>query len=120
MSEELEGYITVQEAAQTMGRSTEQIRRYLREGKLAGRRIGGQWFIREVGVLYRTGEERGTGMDTKESGYPESRSTMAAHERLGVFERINRRREAIRHRWEELGVHVDAVELIREMREEEP
>lgn len=30
-----------------MGRSIEQVRRYLREGKLAGRRIGQQWFIPE-------------------------------------------------------------------------
>ena len=28
-----------------LGRSTEQVRRYLREGKLAGVRVGGQWFI---------------------------------------------------------------------------
>lgn len=26
-------------------RSTEQVRRYLREGRLHGRRLGGQWFI---------------------------------------------------------------------------
>jgi excisionase family DNA binding protein len=37
--------ITVQEAARLLGRSTEQVRRYLREGKLEGTRIGGQWFI---------------------------------------------------------------------------
>ena len=40
MPEELEGYVTVYEASQTLGRSTEQVRRYLREGKLEGRRIG--------------------------------------------------------------------------------
>jgi len=36
---------TVAEAAQRLERSTEQVRRYLREGRLEGRRMGGQWFI---------------------------------------------------------------------------
>jgi excisionase family DNA binding protein len=39
--------LTVGDAAQYLGRSTEQIRRYLREGRLTGRRIGGQWFIEQ-------------------------------------------------------------------------
>jgi hypothetical protein len=30
-----------------LDRSTEQVRRYLREGRLRGRRLGGQWFIEE-------------------------------------------------------------------------
>jgi excisionase family DNA binding protein len=37
--------MTVAEAAARLGRSVEQVRRYLREGKLRGRRIGQQWFI---------------------------------------------------------------------------
>ncbi len=40
-----ETYISVAEAAKLLHRSTEQVRRYLREGDLPGRRIGGQWFI---------------------------------------------------------------------------
>jgi hypothetical protein len=36
---------TVADAAARLDRSTEQVRRYLREGRLLGRRIGGQWFI---------------------------------------------------------------------------
>lgn len=40
-----EAYITVAEAARLLHRSTEQVRRYLREGDLPGQRIGGQWFI---------------------------------------------------------------------------
>ncbi|HEY8445732.1 MAG TPA: helix-turn-helix domain-containing protein [Thermomicrobiales bacterium] len=42
-----EGLLTVAEAAERLGRSTEQVRRYLREKRLAGKRIGGQWFIPE-------------------------------------------------------------------------
>jgi excisionase family DNA binding protein len=38
-------HISVHDAAHLLGRSTEQVRRYLREGKLEGTRIGGQWFI---------------------------------------------------------------------------
>jgi excisionase family DNA binding protein len=37
--------LSVGEAAKRLERSTEQVRRYLREGRLKGRRIGGQWFI---------------------------------------------------------------------------
>ncbi len=36
---------TVAEAAVRLNRSSEQVRRYLREGRLTGTRIGGQWFI---------------------------------------------------------------------------
>jgi excisionase family DNA binding protein len=40
-----EAHVSVSEAARTLDRSTEQVRRYLREGRLSGTRIGGQWFI---------------------------------------------------------------------------
>ena len=37
--------MTVTDTAKLLGRSTEQVRRYLREGDLPGRRLGGQWFV---------------------------------------------------------------------------
>lgn len=37
--------LSVAETARILNRSTEQVRRYLREGRLHGRRVGGQWFI---------------------------------------------------------------------------
>lgn len=37
--------LSVGDAAKRLQRSTEQVRRYLREGRLSGQRIGGQWFI---------------------------------------------------------------------------
>ena len=40
-----QGLVTVGDAAKRLERSTEQVRRYLREGRLQGRRVGGQWFI---------------------------------------------------------------------------
>ena len=46
----LDGMITVAEAAQRLGRSLEQVRRYLREGKLKGQRVGGQWFVEEASL----------------------------------------------------------------------
>jgi excisionase family DNA binding protein len=42
-----ERLLTVAEVAERLGRSIEQVRRYLREGKLPGRRIGQQWFVEE-------------------------------------------------------------------------
>lgn len=119
MAEELEGHITVNEAARRMGRSTEQVRRYLREGRLAGKRIGGQWFIHETALLYRTREEEVNEMIRREPGFAEGFPVVALGTRLEVFERISRRREDIRLRWERLGLYVDAAELVREVREEE-
>ncbi len=54
--------LAVPEAARRLGRSTEQVRRYLREGRLRGRRIGNQWFI-EAGALaeFRTALAAGAG-----------------------------------------------------------
>ncbi len=37
--------LSVADAASRLNRSTEQVRRYLREGRLQGQRLGGQWFI---------------------------------------------------------------------------
>ena len=36
---------TVAEVARYLGRSIEQVRRYLREGNLTGYRVGNQWFV---------------------------------------------------------------------------
>jgi excisionase family DNA binding protein len=47
---ETEGMITVAEAAKRLDRSIEQVRRYLREGKLKGQRIGNQWFVDEASL----------------------------------------------------------------------
>jgi excisionase family DNA binding protein len=44
------GLVTVAEAARRLERSTEQVRRYLREERLTGQRIGGQWFIDEAAL----------------------------------------------------------------------
>lgn len=103
-----------------MGRSTEQVRRYLREGKLEGQRIGGQWFIREPAVLYHTRLEEGAEMAPQEFNYVQGLGQGALMDRLSVFERINRRREAIRARWEKMGLRLNAADLVRELREEEP
>ncbi len=45
MTEHASGLLTVAETAKLLRRSTEQVRRYLREGALPGRRLGGQWFV---------------------------------------------------------------------------
>lgn len=42
--------VSVAEASRLLKRSTEQVRRYLREGRLPGHRMGGQWFIERAAV----------------------------------------------------------------------
>ena len=114
----MEGFITVPEAAQRLSRSTEQVRRYLREGKLAGQRIGNQWFIREPAVLYQTRPAEREAQRQEGAGEEEGRSAMR-DERMETYERISRHREEIRRHWKTTGVHVDAADLVRELREEE-
>ena len=107
--------ITVAEAARRMNRSSEQVRRYLREGKLVGRRIGGQWFIdesaidqplnrepqiREAAVMYRPVA------DDK----AEYRARMAA-----AIEAVREHREAIRKKVGDL--KIDVVAMLGEDRE---
>jgi len=75
-----EGMVTVQEAARILGRSIEQVRRYLREGRLPGWRIGHQWFI-EAEALSAWSRQRATG-----------------DKRAALWERINSRRQRIGQR----------------------
>ena len=119
-----EGMITVQEAAQRLGRSIEQVRRYLREGKLKGERIGQQWFmdeasLTEVPLRYRPAgartaqvREAAAVLEAPEVETPD----MTEEEIEELFRRIDERREAIRRR---LGgdLEVDIVEILREERE---
>ena len=54
--------LSVAETARRLDRSTEQVRRYLREKRLRGQRIGGQWFIQAEALaefLANATEERG-------------------------------------------------------------
>jgi excisionase family DNA binding protein len=44
---EVKDMVSVAEAAKRLNRSTEQVRRNLRDGKLKGQRIGNQWFVEE-------------------------------------------------------------------------
>jgi len=64
----LDGMITVAEAARRLGRSLEQVRRYLREGKLKGQRIGGQWFVEEASLETSCQPPEGTTQRTREVG----------------------------------------------------
>ena len=119
MSEDnLKGYVTVPDAARQLGRSTEQVRRYLREGKLDGHRVGGHWFVREPAVLYRTRPQEDVAMDGGERQGVIPGSGPAAAGRAGVLARVSQRREIIRRRWERDGIVVDPAAVIRELREE--
>jgi excisionase family DNA binding protein len=95
---DLEGTISVAEAAKRLKRSTEQVRRYLREGKLKGQRIGNQWFVEEASL------------PSIEDGEPVFRPLIPKE----LAEEIRRTREAIFRR---NGIVFDAVEMVRESRE---
>ncbi len=116
-----EDMLTVSEAARRLGRSIEQVRRYLREGKLPGRRIGQQWFIDESALrgVYTPSEPRfGTIRETAvmEALRPVNKE-VAAGDIAALMRRVDRNREAIKRR---LGgdLKVDVVELLRVDREE--
>jgi excisionase family DNA binding protein len=91
----LDGMITVAEAARRLGRSLEQVRRYLREGKLKGQRIGGQWFVEEASL------------DMKRPVWYE--------EQMNLLNEIRENRNAI---YRETGRLFSGAEAVRQLREE--
>jgi len=111
----LDGMITVAEAAKRLGRSLEQVRRYLREGKLKGQRIGGQWFVEEASLKLRYQPSQGTAQRIREVGVVMEAPKLTKEEIDALIKRIDANREAIRRR---LGHGLDVVELLRRSREE--
>jgi excisionase family DNA binding protein len=110
----LDGMITVAEAARRLGRSLEQVRRYLREGKLKGQRIGGQWFVEEASLPLRYQPSQQTGQRIREVGVVMEAPKLTKEELDALIKRINANREAIRRR---LGHGFDISRLIEESRE---
>jgi excisionase family DNA binding protein len=91
----LEGMITVAEAARRLNRSTEQVRRYLREGKLKGQRIGNQWFVEDSAI--------------------QDSATTRYEQQMEVLQRIRENREAILL---ESGLQPRGAEIIRQVRQD--
>jgi excisionase family DNA binding protein len=114
----LDGMITVADAARRLGRSLEQVRRYLREGKLKGQRIGGQWFVEEASLPLRYQPPGGAAQRIREVGVVMEAGKLSKEEIDALIKRIDENREAIRKR---LGRGLDLaemVEMIRRDREE--
>jgi len=109
-----EGMITVAEAARRLGRSIEQVRRYLREGKLKGQRVGGQWFVEEASLPVRYQVRSGPSASVREPGVTMEATKMTQEEIEALIRRVNDNREAIRRR---LGHGFDISRLIEESRE---
>jgi len=120
------GMVTVSEAARILGRSIEQVRRYLREGKLKGRHIGRQWFIEKasLGFSYTPSKRRRITYIAEPAAVmePPARGLLRAGEMKNeemktVMERIKDNRERIRER---LGANItiDVVEALSRDREE--
>jgi excisionase family DNA binding protein len=112
-----ERMITVAEAARRLGRSIEQVRRYLREGKLAGRRIGQQWFIDEDAVPIRYVPAGPPHSYIREATATMDRTDALNTELEALIARVSANRNAIRAR---LGgdLGVDVVEMLRLDRED--
>lgn len=90
------GLATVDEAATYLGKSTEQVRRYLRESALSGYHVGNQWVINMKDLeQFRSGQGGG------------------ASERLALVERARRLRVRIGSR---AGVSFDPTRLMEETR----
>ena len=118
-----QNHVTVAEAARRLGRSIEQVRRYLREGKLPGQRIGQQWFIEEealAGWLPSRREASASRISEAVTTYevrPMKTHVTKKRERLiseELFREINETAEKIRREAGEF----DVVGLLREEREE--
>ena len=110
----LDGMITVAEAARRLGRSLEQVRRYLREGKLKGQRIGGQWFVEEASLPLRYQLPSGPSASVREPGVTMEATKLTKEEIDALIKRVDENREAIRRR---LGRDLDIVDMLRRSRE---
>lgn len=123
MDDNYKHLLTVSEAATRLGRSIEQVRRYLREGKLRGRRIGQQWFIEESEVKNWSGDDDTLRVAEPTATYTAEAPRVSREERSMsgdtrvIIEEIDSVREAIRDR---IGGNVDVnvVALVRLDREE--
>ena len=93
----LEEDLKLNQVAQELGRSLEQVRRYVREGKLPARKLGMQWFVtrRDLDSF------RGAG-------------SKPSHQE--VMERARANRESIRRRHGE----IDILQLLDEIRGSRP
>jgi len=119
----MDGYVTVEQAARRLDRSIEQVRRYLREGRLPGRRIGQQWFIEEAALgAWRLGrrsarEERiGEPVATYEARAMKTNETKKS-EPLSLKEWLREVDEIAEEISREYG-EFDVVEMLRRDREE--
>ena len=111
----LDGMITVAEAARRLGRSLEQVRRYLREGKLKGQRVGGQWFVEEASLPLRYQiRSGGPSASIREPVAMMEATKLTKEEIEALIKRVDENREAIRRR---LGRDMDIVDMLRRSRE---
>jgi len=120
----MDGYVTVEQAARRLDRSFEQVRRYLREGKLPGRRIGQQWFIEKAALsAWRPGRSRegarriGEAVATYEARTMK-RDEVKKGETLSLKEWLREVDEIAAEIRRECG-EFDVVEMIRRSREED-
>jgi excisionase family DNA binding protein len=116
----MDGYVSVNEAARRLGRSIEQVRRYLREGRLPGRRIGQQWFIEEEELAgwpdRRRAERIGEAVATYEAKTMKPEETKNPKPLIDP-ELLRQIEETAERIYRQAG-DIDVVELIRQDRQE--
>ena len=89
--------LKLNQVAQELGKSLEQVRRYAREGKLPARKLGMQWFVTRRDLdAFKTHDRKVNQQD--------------------LLERIRANRERIKAR---VGL-IDVVELLEESRRSHP
>lgn len=79
--------LTVAETATYLGRSSEQVRRYLRDGALVGYRVGQQWFIPSTSAI-NFKEQHGLDVETT-----------AMRERKELLQELKTLRETLRQKY---------------------
>jgi len=117
----MDGYVTVNEAARRLGRSIEQVRRYLREGRLQGRRIGQQWFIAEEALAGGRPQGRRAGRIGEAVATYEARSMKTDETKNSeplIDGELLRQIEETAEKIRKTAGEIDVVELLRQDREE--
>jgi excisionase family DNA binding protein len=120
----MDGYVSVGDAARRLNRSLEQVRRYLREGMLPGRRIGQQWFIEEAALdAWRSRRRRAGAIQISEAvatyeARPMRTDETKKRETLTLKDWLREVDEIAGEIRKEYG-EFDVVEMIRRHREED-
>jgi len=85
--------LKLNQVAQEIGKSLEQVRRYVREGKLPARKLGMQWFVTRRDLdAFQANEPKSNAKDVLERAIANRESIRRRHGRINVLDLLDESR----------------------------